>query len=134
MRLRCTERTNSSTPGTATTLCRHVASDRLPSGQDFRPVAQVQAGFDEVLDRHGARARREHRVLAGGWYRYLVLELASGRFALLLQDENDPASFNIHLQSIRRISFHRADFDAVCGYINVPSERIVVFTGQVKWK
>lgn len=114
--------------------CRPVAASQLPRDQDFRPVAQVSADFDAVLVAHKARSRREHRVMAGGWYRYLVLQLSNGRFAMLHQDENDPAHFDIHLQSMRRIAFHKADFEAVCAFIGVPPDKIIVFTGQVQWR
>lgn len=87
--------------------CRVVSPDQLPADRNHASVARVLADFEGVISRIGAQTTREHDPNEGAAYRYLVLELSSRRYALLLQYENHPSYFSIHLQPIRDIVYRR---------------------------
>jgi hypothetical protein len=116
----------------ATGGARLTPFSRLPLA-DRHTVAVCGAPFEEFLARAGVRGVHRHRVLEGGGYRAVGVELTSGRHALLVKYD-ERSEFDITLDVLRGLHVHRQDFYEVFKVLGVPSSSIKFCDGAILWK
>ena len=105
---------------------------RVPQA-DRTVIALCSAPFEEFLKRNGVEGEHRHRVLEGGGYRGIGVQLSSGRHAVLVKYDERP-SFEISLDIWRGLHVFRADFYEVYKLLDAPASTIQFCDGPVLWR
>jgi hypothetical protein len=81
---------------------------KLPK-RHYYPAARAWCSFDDLVAKFQGKVRRYFLKQGRGWYRIFALQLATGRYACVVEWEVFPGTLEIQLELVHEYYFYEAD-------------------------